>query len=52
MESIFDKCECGFRKGKSIIDQIQSMRQILEKPRSTESARFTCSSTSGRPMIP
>jgi sorting nexin-29 len=31
MESIVGKYQCGFRKGISTIDQIQSMRQILEK---------------------
>jgi hypothetical protein len=31
MESIVGKYQCGFRKGKSTINQIQSMTQILEK---------------------
>jgi hypothetical protein len=31
MENIVGKYQCGFRKGISTIDQIQSMRQILEK---------------------
>jgi sorting nexin-29 len=31
MESIVGKYQCGFRKCKSTIDQIQSVRQILEK---------------------
>jgi len=31
MENIVGKCQCGCRNGKSTIDQIRSMRQILEK---------------------
>jgi hypothetical protein len=31
MENIVGKYQCGFRKGISKIDQIQSMRQILEE---------------------
>jgi len=31
MDNIFGKCQCWFRNGNSTIDQIQSMRQILEK---------------------
>jgi sorting nexin-29 len=31
MENIVGKYQCGFRNGKSTTDQIQSMRQILEK---------------------
>jgi hypothetical protein len=31
MEDIVGKHQCGFRKGKSTIDQIQPTRQILEK---------------------
>jgi sorting nexin-29 len=31
MENIVGKCQCGCRNGKSTTDQIQSMRQILEK---------------------
>jgi Reverse transcriptase (RNA-dependent DNA polymerase). len=31
IENIAGQYQCGFRKGKSTIDQIQSMQQILEK---------------------
>jgi len=31
IENIGGKYKCGFRNGKSTIDQIQSMTQILEK---------------------
>jgi hypothetical protein len=31
MENTVRQYQCGFRKGKSKIDQIQSMQQILEK---------------------
>jgi hypothetical protein len=31
VENIVGQYQCGLRKGKSKIDQIQSMQQILEK---------------------
>jgi sorting nexin-29 len=40
VNNILGNYQCGFRKGKSTVDQIHSLRQILEKTREYDISTF------------